>query len=778
MNTIRSQLFDTQITRILEHTTKERLATISAAWSAKPNLGQEELVAFLSEAMHSPERIQRILDTCTQFERTALALIKSDHFYDEITTIALLAAVAGLPAPKVADTYDNYIPEPLVPLFEKGVLFVVVGGYYVGSTRVSFSTPIEFLANPRVLTAAQAVDTQALRPFDLRAAPVPETTLSRRPQVVALGHSAFLRTLSATGELKVNRTGQRNIAAAAMKGLTKALDKQGWFTAPTVQPPSRSVVEPAIQPVPFPVEIYLNAAMSIGLLQFDEAKSVYKVTALIEDFMQQDFVQLARLWLTGLARTPNWHEDRPSSYSFYGYTLPMRSVLIMALALLGQNRDFTTVKHLSDAIFTRIGESFSLDPHEIRPTADIPRWENTRRQQRSAEELLALLKTWRIKLAQNWQKLELPFIERGLLSWGYGWGLVELGMTGDALSSIRLTDFGQAVLGFGDITDHGQRVATHAPGNGAVQVNKPQPGVWVVQPNFDVLVYLERVTPQQLGFIERYGERTQVDQHTAHYRLTRQSVYEALERGGALDALVSGLSVGSVSPLPQNVLRELQGWAALREQLTLRTLARVAEFPNAEARDAASVHGQRGQPIGDRFLRLEPKGSLQSPAIGVVDYSRPLPDCLTMSEDGLVTLDPAGRDLIIESQLNAWAEHVDRDHWRLTQANVAGAIQKGATLAQFSDTIKSRLKSKMPNLLHLAINNWAGVEHRLEVERVIAVRSQNVEVMQAISRSTMFKKLLRGTIAPNIALVNAAQINEFEAALRWLGIEPKSFGAK
>ena len=149
-----------------------------------------------------------------------------------------------------------------------------------------------------------------------------------------------------------------------------------------------------------------------------------------------------------------------------------------------------------------------------------------------------------------------------------------------------------------------------------------------------------------------------------------------------------------------------------------------------------------------------------------------------MSEDGLVTLDPAGRDLIIESQLNAWAEHVDRDHWRLTQANVAGAIQKGATLAQFSDTIKSRLKSKMPNLLHLAINNWAGVEHRLEVERVIAVRSQNVEVMQAISRSTMFKKLLRGTIAPNIALVNAAQINEFEAALRWLGIEPKSFGAK
>jgi len=89
-------------------------------------------------------------------------------------------------------------------------------------------------------------------------------------------------------------------------------------------------------------------------------------------------------------------------------------------------------------------------------------------------------------------------------------------MEGQRVVSFRLTELGKAVL------HPAAEFTVSAPAEGAADGS---PGAWIVQPNFDVIVYLDRATPTQLAFLERHAERTQSQQYTAHYRLMRDSVY-------------------------------------------------------------------------------------------------------------------------------------------------------------------------------------------------------------------------------------------------------------
>jgi hypothetical protein len=173
-------------------------------------------------------------------------------------------------------------------------------------------------------------------------------------------------------------------------------------------------------------------------------------------------------------------------------------------------------------------------------------------------------------------------------------------------------------------------------------------GVWVVQPNFDVMVYLDRTTPPQLAFLERHAERTQSQQYMAHYRLTRASVYQGLESGTILEAFLEELGRHAQTPLPQNVTVEIREWAAFREQVILHHRADVLEFADTAARDAMLTANINGRAVGDRFLLLASTVTQRNrlpKSVGTVErlnYAQPLPKILRADETGGLQMnDPA-----------------------------------------------------------------------------------------------------------------------------------------
>lgn len=425
---------------------------------------------------------------------------------------------------------------------------------------------------------------------------------------------------------------------------------------------------------------------------------------------------------------------------------------------------FFTIDDFDQAIYARVGEHFSLDYAPSRPYVPF---------KASAQEQKTIHEEWRHKLRTKWLASERVWLEQALTGWLYFLGLVEIGLENHTPVSFQLTALGRTIL-------H-PKLAAPAENAQVADASQPAPATWVVQPNFELVVYLDRTTPSQLAFLERHAERTSAQQYIAHYRLTRESVYQGLESGATLDELLDGLQRGAHADLPQNVLVELREWAALRERITLMPRVQLLELPDAAARDAAAAANLPGRPLGDRYFLLERAPAtvleqrLRGTALRRVDYAAPLPQCLSATEDGVLTLDEGYTDLLIAAQLDQWAERSAPRQWRLTAARVAASVRAGARMTDLMTLLTKRLHKALPPLLGVALRNWAGRPVAVEVAGITVLRCQHAETLAAIKASKTLGRYIRGELAPAVLLIDTAQVAEFEAQLAWAGlkIEPQ-----
>jgi hypothetical protein len=261
----------------------------------------------------------------------------------------------------------------------------------------------------------------------------------------------------------------------------------------------------------------------------------------------------------------------------------MRHALLTALrALPPEPSGFFAIDRFDEALFDRVGEHVSLNsrtpsrPYTLRASGD---------------ELRREMEAWRRDLRSGWLERERPWIETALATWLYWLGVVELSADNGTVRGFRLTELGRDML-------HGAtRERTNRKRKGG------STGAWVVQPDFGLMVYIDKASPAQLAFAERIAERQgHAQRHVAHYVLTRDSVYGALESGYALDAILNELAKGAERKVPANVEAEIRGWSERRERIVVRRRATLLEFPNEAERQAAIIAGIEGTGVGDRFL--------------------------------------------------------------------------------------------------------------------------------------------------------------------------------
>ncbi|MFD1733115.1 helicase-associated domain-containing protein [Deinococcus malanensis] len=107
-----------------------------------------------------------------------------------------------------------------------------------------------------------------------------------------------------------------------------------------------------------------------------------------------------------------------------------------------------------------------------------------------------------------------------------------------------------------------------APASVAAQAPVSALPAWILQPNFELLVYPAHLQPHQFAILYA-AEAVRFDAQTATYRLTRDSVYAALEGGLSQADLLAGLQSGSATPLAPSVQSTIRDWAARRERLTV-----------------------------------------------------------------------------------------------------------------------------------------------------------------------------------------------------------------
>jgi hypothetical protein len=328
-------------------------------------------------------------------------------------------------------------------------------------------------------------------------------------------------------------------------------------------------------------------------------------------------------------------------------------------------------------------------------------------------------------------------------------GLVERGQTTgkDHRPCFRLTELGRVVFGAPEV---------EAPPNSG------EARFLTVQPNLEVVAYLDSADPRQVCALSRFAASTsRAESPVQTFELRRDSLYRALESGMTLEKVRAFLIEHGKTELPANVERMLAEWAGRRESLALRTKAVLAFGPLGPQ--------TRGRALSDNLFLL-PSSAVKIVASGfagwtVVDHDGRPERAWTTDELGSVASD----SLTSISQLRL-ARIADRTAtgWQITAQSVGGARLGGMTAEQILGWLRDHVKGGLPSLLEVAVRNWTS-RQGVQLRQVQMLRIMQLNAQQALLQSPTFRPHLAGHIPPEWFLIHDGHLTEVRRLLETLG---------
>ncbi|MFB9993138.1 helicase-associated domain-containing protein [Deinococcus oregonensis] len=288
--------------------------------------------------------------------------------------------------------------------------------------------------------------------------------------------------------------------------------------------------------------------------------------------------------------------------------------------------------------------------------------------------------------------------------------------------------------------------------------NGSAPPAWILQPNFELLVYPAYLQAHQFSLLQA-AEAVRFDLQTATYRLTRESVYTALENGLSLGDLLGGLQAGSATPLAASMQSTIQDWAARRERLTVHQGVTLLEYPTRSQRDAALSSG--GTPVGDTLLMLAAgqKIQLNGP---VLNYDQPPPKTLKFSADGSFTVS-GELDFLTRQLLEGRIVASGKEKYTIRPTS------PGSLPSSFLSGLEARSSGRLPATLRLQLGVWSG---SVPLPSVAAVTLLQHPQAQALAQHPALKEFIGLSLGPNLFTVQAGKEQALEAALSALGLAP------
>ena len=339
-------------------------------------------------------------------------------------------------------------------------------------------------------------------------------------------------------------------------------------------------------------------------------------------------------------------------------------------------------------------------------------------------------------------------------------GLVDrarLGQGASAPPGFRLTEVGRAVFG--------------APEVGP----PPEPAerrCLMVQPNFDVVAYLDRADARTAGLLGRIAETGNAHSGPIQtFRLTQKSVYEAEESGLGHAQIVAFLQEHGQHALPANVLRSIADWSGRREGLSLRHKVAVLGFPGTAERDAYLAGHPGGTACGDRFV-IGDEARLKLADALALNHLRGGRRTLELDEEGGIRTDKP-LDLVQESRLLRIARppRSASTGWQITADSIRAAGAGGMKAGLVHRWLEDHLAQPAPPLIAQAIDAWlkAGKRRPLELAEAVLLHVPDEDQFRAIATSRRLRPFLLGCPGLGWLAVKKESRKELAALLEGLG---------
>jgi hypothetical protein len=244
-----------------------------------------------------------------------------------------------------------------------------------------------------------------------------------------------------------------------------------------------------------------------------------------------------------------------------------------------------------------------------------------------------------------------------LMSWT---GMVDLGEASDGESVVRFTPRGKRMLGMDP------------------EIKVPEPegehGCMVVQPNKEVMVFLDAAPLRVIFDVYRVAERRKLSDRVATFDMTTESVQRGYAQGTNAEHILETLNAATHSPVPESIAFQLEDWERMHRRQRIYANGILIRHPDPDQLDLITGqlrHENRDNekvqilPLGptSAFLTapdaegltrfIEREGAL------VIDYLGDIPPPFDFVDPLVVMFNPIHVDIVTKLELARVAHKQD-----------------------------------------------------------------------------------------------------------------------
>lgn len=321
----------------------------------------------------------------------------------------------------------------------------------------------------------------------------------------------------------------------------------------------------------------------------------------------------------------------------------------------------------------------------------------------------------------------------------------------------------------------------------AVPGEEQHTGKVVIQPNFQVMA----IGPVPLGVLAQldlFAGREQADRGVFQYRISRESVYWAMQAGLPVAEIIAFLETNGHAELPQNVRRSLDEWAGHHERIIFRRgvhLLQAAgpDLLNRLLNDPA-IGPHLSRPVTEDVVLV--KNKQEQALVAALTAQGILPavsaanpesadQSVIISPDGVIKPVHAVPSLHLRGRLASVAAQGPDGVWQLTPASVKRASGSRSKVERLLDDLRKLHRGELPEALVTQIKTWGGYLGQAKMETLTLLEFTDAEALVELRRHPLLQPYLSPFSAGNRSLVVVAadQLETVKKILTDLGLPVK-----
>jgi hypothetical protein len=302
------------------------------------------------------------------------------------------------------------------------------------------------------------------------------------------------------------------------------------------------------------------------------------------------------------------------------------------------------------------------------------------------------------------------------------------------------------------------------------------PQTLLVQPNLEILVYRQGLTPELLARLTRFARWKNLGP-ACGMQLEAATVYAALESGETFESILQLLQRHGIKPPAAPVIDSLRTWSQKRERISVYPSALILEFLNHQDLEDALARGIPATPVGENLAIIVREADIDYRHFRLIsnrDYTVPPEKCVSVAEDGVtLRVDLNRSDLLLESDVRRFADELETEGNERVFHITPGSVQRGRDMGLGLDSLEAWFSNRCDHpltpaarLLLLGKDSPPAVTRRLTLVQVASE-----ELADGLMQWPETRALVQERIGPTALVVAEDRLPEFGQKLRLLGME-------